>query len=120
VLATDVCGAFGGGADGFGVTALVGDDLVGAEFEITGVSGAESGIAGISGSGSGVNTKSVGVGTVALGAASMTVSFSDPLETVACISEMAAITVAPTIPVAAATEAIVLFLFMTQPCQNEH
>jgi hypothetical protein len=33
--------------------------------------------------------------------------------TVACIKEIAAITVAPTIPVAAATEAIELFLFMS-------
>lgn len=81
---------------------------------------AESEITGISGSGSGVNTKSDGIGVVAVAAARVMVSFSEPSVTVACIKEMAAITVAPTIPVAAATEAIVLFLFMYQECQSGH
>jgi hypothetical protein len=56
---------------------------------------------------------------VALEAARVTLSFSDSLVIVACIKEIAAITVAPTIPVAAATEMSVLFLVMTQPCQSE-
>jgi hypothetical protein len=88
-------------------------------WDLPGEGAAESEITGISGSGSGVNTRSDGTGVVALVAASVTVSLSAPLVIVACIKEIAAITVAPTIPVAAATETIVLFLFMTQPCQSE-
>ena len=76
-------------------------------------------ITGISGNGEGLNARSGDIGEVALEAARVTLSFSDSLVIVACIKEIAAITVAPTIPVAAATEMSVLFLFMTQPCQSE-
>jgi len=76
-------------------------------------------ITGISGNAEGVNARAGDIGEAALEAARVTVSFSDSLVIVACIKEIAAITVAPTIPVAAATEMSVLFLFMTQPCQSE-
>jgi hypothetical protein len=76
-------------------------------------------ITGISGNCEGLKTRSGDIGSVALGAARVTVSLSDPLVIVACIKEIAAMTVAPTIPVAAITETSVLFLFMYQECQSE-